>query len=435
MAHAYSKAVEYLYRLQRHGIKLGLENIERTLSALGDPHRRFRSIHVAGTNGKGSTAAMLASVLTTAGYRTGLYTSPHLLEFTERIRIDGEPVSKERVAELTQRVRAAGGERPLTFFEFTTAMAFQQFADSGVDLAVAEVGLGGRFDATNLLLPKVAVITNVELDHQEFLGDRIELIAGEKAGIIKSGTPVVTAATRPEAIEVIERIAREHNAPLYRLGRDVRAEGESPQRFRYRGIRWDLSDLKCPLLGQHQLQNAGCALAALELMEEGGLSLNEAAVREGIRTVGWPGRLEWIPASASRAAVLLDGAHNPAAARSLRAFLETAPRPAGGRLILVFGVMRDKDIDGILAPLAPLADEIVLTRPNYERAAEAKDLERRVAGYSVRTTVREPVREAVRYARSVSGSRDWILVTGSLFVIGEAGAALGGLDEPSPLRG
>ncbi len=449
MTLSYPKAIEYLYGLQWHGIKLGLDTIRRLMTVLNEPHRRFHSVHIAGTNGKGSTAAMVATILAAAGYRTGLYTSPHLIDFTERMRVNGAPIPPEQAARLTERIRAAvadlpAGEAglPVTFFEFTTAMAFLYFADSAVDFVVAEVGMGGRYDATNVLTPLVSVITQVDFDHQAYLGDTIERIAAEKAGIIKPSVPVVTAVDRPEALSVIRTVCREQKVPLYQVGSDVHVEGATPQRFGYRGIRWSLSDLNCALLGRHQLSNAGCALAALELLEQQGISIREAAVRQGLSSVQWEGRLERMPPAPSGAAVILDGAHNPAGARALRAFLEESRPSRPGRLILVLGILRDKDIGGILAELVPIADEVVVTRPRYERAASAEDLKRHLEKYAVAAgrravcaTVREPLEEALRYVQSTAAAVDLICITGSLYTVGEARSYLKGLAQPSALRG
>lgn len=456
MTLSYPKAIEYLYGLQWHGIKLGLDTIRRLMTVLNEPHRRFHSVHIAGTNGKGSTAAMVATILAAAGYRTGLYTSPHLIDFTERMRVNGAPIPPEQAARLTERIRASvadlpAGEAglPVTFFEFTTAMAFLYFADSAVDFVVAEVGMGGRYDATNVLTPLVSVITHVDFDHQAYLGDTIERIAAEKAGIIKPSVPVVTAVDRPEAVSVIRTVCREQKVPLYQVGSDVHVEGTTPQRFEYRGIRWSLSDLNCALLGRHQLSNAGCALAALELLEQQGISIREAAVRQGLLSVQWEGRLERMPPAPSGAAVILDGAHNPAGARALRAFLEESRPSRPGRLILVLGILRDKDIDGILAELVPIADEVVVTRPRYERAASVEDLKRHLEKYAVAAarlpdgqgrravcvTVREPLEEALRYVQSTAAAVDLICITGSLYTVGEARSYLKGLAQPSALRG
>ena len=238
MSTSYLQSVEFLYGLQKHGIKPGLETIQALLDGLGHPERRYPSLHIGGTNGKGSTAAMVASVLQAAGYRVGLYTSPHLVDFRERIQVNGDMISEERVAALTDRIRTAYGVpcEP-TFFEFTTAMAFQCFAEAGIDIAVIEVGLGGRFDATNILLPLATAITNVALDHQEYLGETVGAIACEKAGIIKAGVALVAGRLSNEAAAVIARVADERNARVRRLGSDFNTHGESTAQFRYAGLR------------------------------------------------------------------------------------------------------------------------------------------------------------------------------------------------------
>jgi dihydrofolate synthase / folylpolyglutamate synthase len=435
MTLSYPKAIEHLYGLQRHGIKLGLENSRGLMAALGDPHQTFRSVHIAGTNGKGSTAAILASILSAAGYRTGLYTSPHLVDFTERMRVNGVPIAPERVVSLTEQTRAAAADIPVTFFEFTTAMAFLYFAESSVDFAVVEVGLGGRFDATNVLTPLVSVITRIDYDHQIYLGSSLEQIAREKAGIIKPGVPVVTSATSPDILRVIKTVSGKQGSPVYRVGAEVRVEGPSPQRFRYKGIRWDFSDLNCVLLGRHQLENACCALAALELVDAGQNRIGEASVRRGLSTVQWEGRLESMPRASSGAAVILDGAHNPGGARALRAYLDESVKPRKGRLILVIGILEDKDVGGILSELAPVADEVIVTRPRHERAATTESVKRHLENYPVRVTIRESVEEALRYAQSAAAAGDTICVTGSLFTIGEARSHITGSAQPSALRG
>jgi len=435
MTLSYSKAIDYLYGLQRFGIKLGLENIRHLMTVLNEPHRSFRSIHIAGTNGKGSTAAMVATVLAEAGFRTGLYTSPHLIDFTERIRVNGVPIPPMEAARLTEKIRAASPDRPVTFFEFTTAMAFLYFAESAVDFVAAETGMGGRYDATNVLTPDVTVITPIDFDHQAHLGATLDRIAAEKAGIIKPSVPVVTSADRPEAVSVIRKVCRDLKAPLHRLGTEFRVEGSSPQRFRFEGVRWSFSDLNCGLLGRHQISNAGCALAALELLSQTGVPIGEDAVRRGLSSVRWEGRLERMPPAPSGAAVILDGAHNPAGARALREFLELARPSSPGRLILVLGILLDKDIDGILAPLVPIADEVVATHPRIERALAAEDLSRSLEKYSVPVTVRDSLGEALRYAQSAAAAGDLICVTGSLYTVGEARSHLKGLAQPSALRG
>ena len=434
------RSVRYLFGLQSHGIKPGLARIRALLGFLGDPHRLFRAIHVGGTNGKGSTAAMVASVLGRQGYRVGLYTSPHLIDFTERIQVNGRVIPSDRVWAMTEKVRQASDaclSEPPTFFEATTALAFAHFADAAVDCAVIEVGLGGRFDATNVLTPLVSVITTIGLDHQEYLGTTPEAIAFEKAGIIKPGVPVVAGRLSPETLSVIRGEAAEREAFCLTLGEDFDACGEAPERFSYDGLRRRYGGLSCPLPGRHQLDNAACALAALELAEARGLAVGEEAVREGLRAVRWPGRLELV---SRKPDVWLDGAHNPQAAEALAAHLTTlsarrAP-VAQGRLILVVGMMRDKDRKGVLALLAavPGVCHLVVTSAAHPRAADPQELARDCEGLGVPVAVRPMVAEAFAYARNLAGPDDTICVTGSLLVVGEVKAVLEGTTV-SGLRG
>lgn len=420
----YPAAIEYLYGLQKHGIKLGLEPVQAVLETLGHPEHRLRVLHVGGTNGKGSTVAMAAAMLRASGLRVGVYTSPHLVDFRERIRIDGEMISEDRLAELVGRLRRAVPPTvSLTFFEMTTALALLYFAESQVDLAVLEVGMGGRFDATNVVEPMACVITTIALDHQEYLGTTEEAIAFEKAGIIKPAVPVVIGRMGAEAGAVIERVAAERAAPVRRLGSEFVVEGSS-DRFTYRGWGRVFEGLRCGLVGRHQLDNAACAIALLESAGHEGVPVDEAAVRKGLRSVVWEGRLEVIE-DAPR--VLLDGAHNPAASRALARYLEEflANHP-NARIILVWGMMRDKDLREFLAPLLPLVSEIVLTQAGLARSATVHEL-------------REPLREwpkpvyevplpaeALQRAKQQASPGDLICVAGSLMLLGDIKAAVNG---------
>ena len=287
----YSAAIGYLYGLQKHGIKLGLEAMQTLLSRLGHPERRFKSLHIGGTNGKGSTAAMTAAMLQAAGYRVGLYTSPHLVDFRERIRVNQVMIDESQVAELTQRLQAVvPADLSPTFFELTTAMAFLHFAESGVDVAVLEVGLGGRFDATNVVEPEACAITTIALEHQEYLGKTEEAIGFEKAGIIKAGVPMVVGRIDGTAWDVIRHTAVDRGAPLMRLGLDFHTVGTGPEVFSYHGRTKHLDGLTCALSGRHQLDNAACAVALLEAAETRGIAVTEEAVRRGLRSVLWAGR-------------------------------------------------------------------------------------------------------------------------------------------------
>jgi dihydrofolate synthase/folylpolyglutamate synthase len=430
---SYLQSVEFLYGLQKHGIQPGLGTIQALLDRLDHPERRYPSLHIGGTNGKGSTATMAASMLQAAGYRVGLYTSPHLVDFRERIRINGEVISEARVAALTDCVRAAVGEpREPTFFEVTTAMAFQQFADVAVDVAVVEVGLGGRFDATNVLTPAAAAITNVALDHQEYLGETIGDIAYEKAGIIKPGVRVVVGRVSSEAAAVLSRVAGERGAQVSRLHDDFNVSGTSPARFRYEGMNESYDELACPLAGRHQLDNAACALALLEAVSERGLPVSEGAVREGLRTVRWEGRLETVE---SRPALVLDGAHNPDAAAAVAIYLEDFRRQhAGSRVIMVLGMMKDKDREGFLDHLLPHVDEVIVTQARIPRSATVRELEASLRARGGTARVAPDPADAISLARRMAASDDLILVTGSLMLVGEAKAILLGCGL-SPLRG
>jgi len=429
VATEFESSLSYLYGLQSHGIKPGLSRTSTLLGGLGDPHRSFRVWHIAGTNGKGSTAAMLAAMLARQGYRVGLYTSPHLLDFTERIQVNGIPISHDRVGDLTEMVRGVAESRlnePPTFFEATTAMAFAHFAEDGVQYAVIEVGLGGRFDATNVVMPLVSVITTIGLDHQEYLGTTPEEIAGEKAGIIKQGVPVITGRVDEGPLSVIQQAAGACQSRCFSLNREFDILGDSPARFSYRGVFRNYEDLTCPLAGRHQLDNAACAVAALEMAQERGVVVEEAAIRDGLRMVRWPGRLE---VAGQHPEVLLDGAHNPQAAHALVQYFigRTGQRPASQRcLILVVGMMRDKDRQGVLSQLAaiPGASRLILTKAAHPRAAEPEELARDAESFGLPIELAPTVREAVARARALAAPDDTICVTGSLLVVGEAKAFL-----------
>jgi dihydrofolate synthase/folylpolyglutamate synthase len=429
VAAEFEKSLQYLYALQSHGIKPGLSRTIALLEALGNPHSSFGVFHVGGTNGKGSTAAMTASVLAAQGYRVGLYTSPHLMDFTERIQINGAPLAHDCVTALTETVRHAAERslsEELTFFEATTVMAFRHFAEEGVQFGVIEVGLGGRFDATNVVTPLVSGITTIGLDHQQYLGDTLEAIAVEKAGIIKDRIPVVTGRIEPQALAVIQTLALQRDAPCRSLGREFDIQGESPAQFAYRGISQSYADLMCPLAGRHQMDNAACALAMLEVAQERAIYISETSVRAGLQSVRWPGRLEtigWHPR------ILLDGAHNPQAASVLATYLaaENARHSTpGAKLILVVGMMRDKDQEHVLARLAgiPGACHLILAKAMHPRAAEPEELAHATTGLGIPVEIQSSVPAALARARALAHQDDTICITGSLSVVGEAKAIL-----------
>jgi dihydrofolate synthase/folylpolyglutamate synthase len=429
----YSSAVAYLYRLQKHGIKLGLVTMTALMVRLGMPQTRYRTLHIAGTNGKGSTAAMAAAVLRAAGYRVGLYTSPHLVEFRERIRVNGEMIAETRVAQLTEQLRAlCQPDLSPTFFEYTTAMAFQHFADSRIDVAVLEVGLGGRFDATNVVMPMACAVTTISLDHQEYLGTTCSSIAFEKAGILKPGVPVVLGRIEDDAWRTIEQAARERQAPVFRLNEDFRTEGEQPQQFSYRGLGMQYDGLTCALEGRHQLDNAACALALLGAAAPKGIAVTAEAVRAGLRAVNWAGRLEVVD---RRPTILLDGAHNPAAATALADSLTRSDRSHPSRpVVLVLGMMRDKDHRGFVEPLRDLVDEVVLTQADLPRAATTQELRASLEGLLPHPHLVPSISDAMALARQLATPDGLVCVTGSLMLVGECKAWFHGCGL-SPLRG
>jgi len=420
----YKEAVDYLYNLQRYGIKLGLSNTFTLMDLLGKPHQRFRTIHIAGTNGKGSTSAMMASILQASGLKVGLYTSPHLVSFTERIKVNGIPISEERVAEMTLSLKSLVSSLKSispTFFEFTTALAFQYFAEEGVDIAVVEVGMGGRLDATNVITPIVSIITDIGYDHQEFLGSTLPEIAYEKAGIIKDRIPVVSANTLLEIMKVIEERAEEKGSKSYIFGRDFRASsglkvlGFRSQLFDYYGIGKVFKNLELSLLGYHQVVNASLSVAASEIISPQ-IEIREEAIRKGLKETRWEGRLDVISENPT---ILLDGAHNEAGAQALRRALEDIFLPRHDSLFLMVGMMKDKDIKGFLKVLAPLAREVIVTKADYERAASVSLLLEEAERYNLRVKAIENVSDALDYAESKARRRDLICVTGSLYTIGE----------------
>lgn len=419
-----SEGRRYLGRLERFGVKLGLENITTLAAALGDPQDRFPSIHVAGTNGKGSVAAMLAGALTAHGLRTGLYTSPHLARVEERIRIDGRAIAPRRflgrLAELKGVVDGLMAEGRLsyhpTYFEVLTALAFVEFAEREVDVAVLEVGMGGRFDATNIVRPLVSVITTIAMDHEKYLGATLDQIAFEKAGIVKPGVPVVCGARGAAARRVIRGVARERRAPLVEVfgkGRSLEARpGRGGCRFVYRSERGRYA-FTPGLAGLHQGANAAMAIAAAEVLSRVWKPLDKAKVLSAIRETRWEGRLE---TARTRPLVLLDGAHNVEGIKALAAHLRHVVRQ---RAVLIFAAMEDKDIRAMTRILFPLASAVVLTRVPYERSAPPEALLRAAPPFEGPIFLEPDTRRAVELALSISGGRSPVVVAGSLFLVGE----------------
>lgn len=409
-ADAYVSTLAWLYRLEaRQGIDLKLDRVRRAVAALGHPERAAPTFHVAGTNGKGSTAAMIAAMLAAGGRRVGLYTSPHLVSFRERILVDGERIGEDAVVEYVARIRAAlGPTMDLTCFEVTTLVAWEAFRAAAVDAVVLEVGLGGRLDATNVVAPEVAVITNVGRDHEAWLGSTIPEIAREKAGIIKPGVPVVSGA-EGEAADVVAARAAELESPLDACGRDFGIAPDATGSLAYRSPAGRIGPLTLALAGAHQRWNAALAVRALERAPQ--LMPSAAAITTGLAAVRWPGRLQVV---CRKPLVLLDGAHNAAGTEALAA--EVRARAAGRRVRVLFGVMRDKGWQGMLRTLADVSSETVVTRPGQARAADPALVASAVPG-PVRV-VDDPA-DAYRAVVAASDPDDVVVVTGSLFLIGD----------------
>jgi len=427
----YKDALDYIYSFTDYEKKssyryapeiFDLARVEKLLVSLNNPHQRFKSIHIAGTKGKGSVAAMSESILRAAGYRTGLYTSPHLHTFRERIQVNGRLIPQETVASLTEQLQPLVSQvEGLTTFEIITALGFLYFVERGVEFAVLEVGMGGRLDATNVVNSLVDIITSLSYDHTHILGETLPLIAREKAGIIKSKALVVSAPQVPEAMAVIEEVCREKDAELTVIGRDWTWEvGEANlegQWFRVttNELRVTSYELWIPLLGRHQLINATVVVAAIEKLRQRGINISEAGVREGLRQVRWPGRLEIL---GRRPLVVADCAHNADSAGKLKAALEELFTYR--HLILIFGASTDKDIEGMMGELFPLAHQVIVTQARHARATDSCVLHQKALTLRREVIVSDSVDGALSLALETAGPQDLICVTGSIFVVAEA---------------
>ncbi|HEU6448451.1 MAG TPA: folylpolyglutamate synthase/dihydrofolate synthase family protein [Verrucomicrobiae bacterium] len=396
----YAEAVQFLYGLRLFGAKFGLENTFKLAALAGNPQNHLRFIHVAGTNGKGSTCAMLESIYRVAGLRVGLFTSPHLVSFRERIQINRQLISENDVVRLVEELQPLLKQFPEnhhpTFFEVVTVIALKFFAEQKCNLVIWETGLGGRLDATNIVTPLASVITNIALDHQQWLGDSLEKIATEKAGIIKNKIPVVTAVDEPEALMAIEKVVREKNAPLIRI-QNLRSE-----------------DLELSLLGEHQKQNAALAIATVEILRRQ-IPVSPKQIETGLQNVNWPGRLQLIEKNGQK--ILLDGAHNVAGAKALRETIEKK-FPAEANRALVLGVLQDKDWQRICEVVAPLAETICAVPVLSERSADPQNFLKacRQANPTAKIFAEKSLADALKKLRD----EKFVVVTGSLYLIGEA---------------
>jgi dihydrofolate synthase/folylpolyglutamate synthase len=418
----FEESLNWLYGFEKFGIKLGLERISHIAEKLGNPQGNYKIIHVAGTNGKGSVCKFLASILSGGGYKVGVYLSPHLQRFSERIVVDGKEISDDEFISLVDKIKPIVDEmikndNTPTFFEIVTAIAFQYFSDKGVDFAVIEVGLGGKYDATNIVSPMVSVITNITLEHTEILGKTIKDIALQKAGIIKDNVAVVTAA-KGDALKVIKQVAKEKKSQVYVIDekRWNRAYCDTEgQEFVIKGDLTDYS-VKTAMLGKHQGENIALAIASIENLQMNGIYIPEASIIDGIAKATNPGRLEVVK---HEPLILLDGAHNPDGMRTLRTTLDEDFDY--DKLILVLGILSDKDISSMLSIIVPVADIIAVTKSQNSRACEPYKLKEMIdkSGHRKKIVVKDQIPDAIKYAESIAKKNDLICATGSLFTVGE----------------
>ncbi|MEA2013807.1 MAG: folylpolyglutamate synthase/dihydrofolate synthase family protein [Thermodesulfobacteriota bacterium] len=402
----------YLEALKQKGIHLDLETITRLLGRLGNPQNDYKTILIGGTNGKGSTAAMISSIFVREGMTVGLYTSPHLRDFRERIRVNYNMIPGDMLCVLIEHVREEIRE-DVTYFEFATALGFLYFSRCRVDMAIIEVGMGGRLDATNLVSPMITVITNISMEHRKYLGNDLKSIAREKGGIIKEDGICMTAARGRKVIDTLEEICTQRKSVFYRTGRDIRIRRSGNGSFSYYGINKCYRDLRVSLAGRHQIENAVLALATVDVLSAKGMNIDDRSVVDGLRNTCWEGRLELV---SDDPRIVLDGAHNPAGISSLCDALVTDY--SYRRLIVVFGVLGDKEYSRMLKKLIPLSDKIVLTKPNEERAVRTADLLSVASPYPGQIEVADDPGEALVLARSFAGVDDLICVTGSLYLVG-----------------
>jgi dihydrofolate synthase/folylpolyglutamate synthase len=419
---SYQASLDFLFNLEKSGIKLGLERTLALLAEAGDPHRDFRSIHVAGTNGKGSVACFLNSILHKTDRVTGLFTSPHLVDYRERIRTGGRAITRGELTRMVNRLAPAIRRTGASYFEATTVLAFEHFVRKHVEAAVVEVGMGGRLDSTNVLNPMVSCITSIGLDHTRYLGRTLSMIAAEKAGIIKPGVPVVCGPLPSRASETVRRIARSRGCRVYEVGRCARVKAIETDMggsvIEYRGLQ-GRGTYRIGSPGLHQAANAATALLAAEVLEEQGLPIGTDAVREGLMKAFWPGRFQVL---SRRPLIILDAAHNAAGARVLEKTLRAIRARAD---VTVFGALRDKDYSKMLKALSRVSGRFVLTRPASKRALPVTRLREAAKDLGLRARSTASVARALEIASAQCGPDGTMLICGSLYMIGEAMENLG----------
>lgn len=423
----YEQVTNYLYSLKGRYKKQGLKNTTFLLNLIGNPEKNLKTIHVGGTKGKGSVAVMVASILQSSGYKVGISISPHLIDYIERISTNGRKISrKEILAQINEILPFLKkmfnlGYKP-SFFEITTAIALKYFNEKNVDFAVVEVGIGGRFDATNVLSPKIAVITNTSIDHEHVLGNTLKKIAEDECAIIKEGCIAVTASNNKEAIEIYKKRCNSQKVPIFFVGNDIKYERLSwnldGQKFNVNGILDDYNNLYIPLLGKHQVENAATAIGAIEGLIIKGENISREAIKNGLHKVKWRGRMEILKKSPL---LILDGAHNVDSAIKLRnALLEILQLNYYRKIIFVIGIFKDKDIENIIKNLAFIGETIIATKAKNKRSTDARRIADVSKKYCKKVFIKEDVKEAVKLALSLANKKDIICVTGSLYVVAEA---------------
>jgi dihydrofolate synthase/folylpolyglutamate synthase len=419
----YKDCLDKLFKLGRFGIKLELDTISNILKLLNSPQKNYKIIHIAGTNGKGSIGAYISSILIQAGYKTAFYTSPHLIKFNERFSINGVDVTDDEIVRAYQAVNAVDlGKRKATFFEIATAMAFYMFSKNKVEFAVIETGMGGRFDATNILTPAVSVISNLSIEHTDYLGSTIKALAKEKAGIIKHNKPVVTGVTQPSGIEFIKNKAKEKSADLYIFKKDFSTrKAPNDNSFSYRGISQELKNIETPLKGDHQRDNTALALAALEILsikntQKGKRIFTESNVRKGLKKAKWPGRLDYV---LDKPCVIIDGAHNKHASKVLSDYIKKNFKDV--KLTSVIGILDDKPYEAMLRNLTSKSNRIIFTKAKTGRSIDPLVLKKAAKKLSdAEIIIMEDVGKASMFAINTSKDSDVICIAGSLYVAGEA---------------
>ncbi|MCP4702996.1 MAG: bifunctional folylpolyglutamate synthase/dihydrofolate synthase [candidate division Zixibacteria bacterium] len=412
----YQKAIEFIFDREHFGIKLGIKNIGNFLTDVGDPHRTFKSVHIAGTNGKGSTASYIDSIMRQAGYRVGIFTSPHLVDFRERICVDNKQISKKYIAGFIEKHRKVIEKNKITFFEVCTALAFCYFSYKRVDLAVVETGLGGRLDATNTLLPELSIITDISFDHTNVLGNTLTKIAYEKAGIIKKDRPVLVGTMKPEPRKEIIRVSKQRNAKIVYQKPGTISKTDNKFNFDYKSENLDLSKLISSLPGRHQILNSALAITAVDILNQDGYKVNKTQIRRGLKSTKWPGRFE-ITKTRRGPTIILDVGHNPAGIKAMmECFKKQFP---GQKADVIFGSVRNKNIEKTIKYIIQIAKTVEIAQLKTNRGVEPKDIVSIFKKNKFVATTSESVYSSARKIIGLAKSDDIIIICGSHFIVGE----------------